>query len=54
MPKVPARMLADGSPVALVKTRAEGMPRAGVIKVGEVEKTRLVVVVPVVPVVAFK
>jgi len=30
-----------GSPVALVKTKAVGVPRAGVTNVGEVEKTML-------------
>ena len=30
---------ATGSPVALVRTRAEGVPRAGVTRVGEVERT---------------
>ena len=49
VPNVPARTAAAGSPVALVRTRAEGVPRAGVTKVGEVEKTKLVEVVPVVP-----
>ena len=41
-------------PEMFVPTKAEGVPRAGVIRVGEVEKTRLVEVVPVVPVAAFK
>lgn len=39
-----------GNPVALVKVIADGVPRLGVTRVGEVEKTRLVDVVPVVPV----
>ena len=30
---------ATGSPVALVRTRAEGVPRAGVMRVGEVALT---------------
>ena len=40
--------------MAFVKTKADGVPNAGVIKVGEVENTKLVVVVPVVPVAAFR
>ena len=34
-PKTPANTAAEGSPVALVKTRADGVPSAGVINVGE-------------------
>lgn len=41
-------------PEILVPTRVDGVPRFGVTKVGEVENTRLVLVVPVVPVAAFK
>ena len=41
-------------PLMLVPTKVEGVPKFGVTKVGEVEKTRLVEVVPVVPVAAFK
>jgi hypothetical protein len=40
----------EAVPEALVRTTADGVPRSGVTKVGEVEKTRLVEVVPVVPV----
>ena len=46
-PETPVEM---GRPVALVKVPELGVPRAGVTRVGEVEKTRLVEVVPVVPV----
>ena len=54
VPKLPANTEAAGSPVALVNTRADGVPRAGVINAGEVEKTKLVLVVPVVPVTALR
>jgi hypothetical protein len=37
-------------PLAFVSTTAEGVPKSGVTKVGEVEKTKLVFAVPVVPV----
>ena len=54
VPKVPANTEAAGSPVALVNTRADGVPKSGVINAGEVEKTKLVSVVPVVPVTALR
>ena len=41
-------------PVMFVPTNADGVPKAGVINVGEVENTRLVLVVPVVPVAALR
>ena len=50
----PEATCAAGRAVALVRTRAEGVPRAGVISVGEVENTRFVLVVPVVPVAALR
>ena len=50
-PEIPVE---TGRPVALVKTNVDGVPKFGVTKVGEVENTRLVLVVPVVPVAAFK
>ena len=37
-------------PSAFVKVTDCGVPKIGVIKVGEVEKTKFVLVVPVVPV----
>jgi hypothetical protein len=40
----------DAVPVMFVPTKADGVPKFGVTKVGEVLKTRLVDVVPVVPV----
>lgn len=53
MVAVPAVRLA-AVPEILVPTRADGVPRLGVTKVGDVENTRLVVVVPVVPVAPLK
>ena len=47
--KVPVTPVVSGSPVAEVKTIAVGVPSAGVISVGLVEKTKLVDVVPVAP-----
>lgn len=38
---MPVTPVASGSPVALVKTAALGVPNAGVIRVGEFAKTRL-------------
>ena len=46
---VPVTPVVSGKPVALVKTRADGVPRSGVTKVGEVLNTKLVEVVPVAP-----
>jgi hypothetical protein len=43
-----------GSPVALVRVAADGVPRFGVTRTGDVEKTRLVEAVPVVPVAALR
>ena len=40
----------DAVPVILVPTNVEGVPKFGVTKVGEVLNTKLVLVVPVVPV----
>ena len=36
---VPVMPVVSGNPVALVNTAADGVPRAGVINVGEVERT---------------
>ena len=47
--KVPVTPVVSGRPVALVSVADDGVPSAGVTKVGEVEKTRLVEVVPVAP-----
>ena len=43
-----------GNPVQLVRTPADGVPIFGVTRTGEVEKTTFVLVVPVVPVAAFR
>src|SRR3990167_6682574 len=48
-PKLPAKTEAAGSPVQFVRVPDVGVPNKGVTKVGEVEKTRLVDVVPVAP-----
>lgn len=39
--RFPVTPVANGRPVALVKTAALGVPRAGVTNVGEIAKTRL-------------
>ena len=39
-PNVPVTPVVSGSPVALVSTAADGVPRAGVVSVGEVPNTR--------------
>ena len=41
-------------PVIFVPTNADGVPRAGETKVGELEKTKFELVVPVVPVAALR
>jgi hypothetical protein len=46
--KVPVTPVVNGKPVALVNTIADGVPNAGVIKVGEVDNTTLPVPVDVV------
>jgi hypothetical protein len=47
--KVPVTPVVRGKPVALVSVTEDGVPRIGVTKVGLVENTRLVLVVPVAP-----
>lgn len=47
--KVPVTPVVSGSPVAFVSVADDGVPSAGVTSVGDVEKTRLVEVVPVAP-----
>ena len=47
--RVPVTPVLNGSPVALVRTAADGVPSAGVTSVGLVLNTRLELVVPVVP-----
>ena len=44
----------EAVPVIFVPTKVVGVPKFGVTRVGEVENTKLVDVVPVVPVAAFK
>ena len=41
VPKVPANIASAGSPVALVNTRADGVPKSGVMSVGEVFITKV-------------
>jgi hypothetical protein len=48
-PKFPVIPVVNGRPVQLVKTPDVGVPSIGVTNVGDVEKTRFVEVVPVVP-----
>jgi hypothetical protein len=38
-PRLPVTPVVKGNPVALVRTTAEGVPRAGVVRVGDVAKT---------------
>jgi len=47
--KVPVTPVVSGRPVAFVSVADDGVPSAGVTKVGEVENTKLVEVVPVAP-----
>ena len=52
--KTPVTPEVNGRPVKLVATPEEGVPKAGVTNVGLVENTRLLLVVPVVPVAALR
>ena len=45
----PVTPVVKGSPVAFVRVPEVGVPNMGVTKVGEVEKTKFVLVVPVDP-----
>ena len=46
---VPVTPVVSGNPVPLVSVTEAGVPSVGVVRTGEVEKTRLVEVVPVAP-----